>query len=84
MPFQITRHQFSVQLAYALTINKSQKQSVQFVGVDLRMPMFSHGQLYMALSRCTSFDRISILLPKDSLDSTTNIIYPEVLLQCSM
>ncbi|XP_052185281.1 uncharacterized protein LOC127796918 [Diospyros lotus] len=80
MPFQMTRRQFSVRLAYALTINKSQGQSVKFVGVDLRIPVFSHGQLYVALSRCTSFDRISILLPKDCLDSTTNIVYPEVLL----
>ncbi|XP_052171592.1 uncharacterized protein LOC127787570 [Diospyros lotus] len=79
-PFQMTRHQFPVRLAYALTINKSQGQSVKFVGVDLRIPVFSHGQLYVALSRCTSFDRISILLPKDCLDSTTNIVYSEVLL----
>ncbi|XP_052193809.1 uncharacterized protein LOC127802150 [Diospyros lotus] len=80
MPFQMTRRQFSVRLAYTLTINKSQGQSVKFVGVDLRILVFSHGQLYVALFRCISFDRISILLPKDCLDSTTNIIYPEVLL----
>ncbi|XP_052189987.1 uncharacterized protein LOC127799809 [Diospyros lotus] len=78
MPFQMTRRQFPVRLAFALTINKSQGQSVKFVGVDLRIPVFSHGQLYVALSRCTSFDRISILLPKDCLDSTTNIVYPEL------
>ncbi|CAL5421282.1 unnamed protein product [Camellia sinensis] len=80
MPFRMTRRQFPVRLAYALTINKSQGQSVKFVGVDLRTPVFSHGQLYVALSRCTSFDRISIILPNDELDSTTNIVYPEVLL----
>ncbi|KAI8554873.1 hypothetical protein RHMOL_Rhmol05G0130700 [Rhododendron molle] len=79
-PFQMTRRQFPIQLAYALTINKSQGQSVKFVGVDLHTPVFSHGQLYVALSRCTSFDRISVLLSKDELHSTTNIVYPEVLL----
>ncbi|KAI8533766.1 hypothetical protein RHMOL_Rhmol10G0034600 [Rhododendron molle] len=36
-----------------MTINKSQGISVKFVGVDLRIPVFSHGQLYVALSRCT-------------------------------
>ena len=39
-----------------------------------------HGQLYVALSRCTSFDRISVLLPDGEEDSTTNIVYPEVLI----
>ncbi|XP_028061087.1 ATP-dependent DNA helicase PIF7-like [Camellia sinensis] len=80
MPFRMTRRQFPVRLAYALTINKSQGQSVNFVGVDLRTPVFSHGQLYVALSRCTSFDRISVLLPNDEPDYTTNIVYPELLL----
>lgn len=80
LPFRMTRRQFPVRLAYALTINKSQGQSVKFVGVDLRTPVFSHGQLYVALSRCTSFDRVSVLLPNNELDSTTNIVYPEVLL----
>ncbi|KAL7265439.1 hypothetical protein ACSBR1_003255 [Camellia fascicularis] len=80
MPFRMTRRQFPVRLAYVLTINKSQGQSVKFVGVDLRTPVFSHGQLYVALSRCTSFDRISVLLPNDEPDSTTNIVYPEILL----
>ncbi|XP_028117950.1 uncharacterized protein LOC114315547 [Camellia sinensis] len=34
----------------------------------------------LMVSRCTSFDRISILCSKDEPDSTTNIVYPEVLL----
>ncbi|KAG5565923.1 hypothetical protein RHGRI_001745 [Rhododendron griersonianum] len=76
----VVRRQFPVRLAYAMTINKSQGQSVKFVGVDLRAPVFSHGQLYVALSRCTSFDRITILLPEEETDSTTNIVYPEILL----
>ena len=80
LPFNMTRRQFPVKLAYAMTINKAQGQSVQHVGIDLRNPVFSHGQLYVALSRCTSFDRISVLLHDCSADSTTNIVYPEVLI----
>ena len=80
MPIKMTRRQFPIRLAYAMTINKSQGQSVKFVGIDLRTPVFSHGQLYVALSRCTSANRINILLPDDGLLFTTNIVYPEVLL----
>ncbi|KAG5548299.1 hypothetical protein RHGRI_013859 [Rhododendron griersonianum] len=77
----MTRHQFLVRLAYAMTINKSQRQSVTFIGVDLRTPVFSHGQLYVALSRCTSGDHTSVLLSSVASNSTTNIVYPEVMLQ---
>lgn len=80
LPIKFTRSQFPIQLAYIITINKSQGQSVKFVGLDLRTPVFSHGQLYMALSRCTSSDRINILLPPEDTITTTNIVYPEVLL----
>ncbi|PIA43947.1 hypothetical protein AQUCO_01800182v1 [Aquilegia coerulea] len=49
--FQMARRQFPVRLAFAMTINKSQGQSVKYVGIDLRNHVFSHGQLYVALSR---------------------------------
>ncbi|PIA42625.1 hypothetical protein AQUCO_02000220v1 [Aquilegia coerulea] len=67
-PFQMARRQFPVRLAFAMTINKSQGQSV------------NHGQLYVALSRCTSSNRISVLLGNEDDDKTTNVVYPEVLL----
>ena len=75
----LKRRQFPVHVAFAMTINKSQGQSVKNVGLDLRTPAFSHGQLYVALSRCTSGDRIKVLLPED-LESrkTPNIVYKEV------
>jgi ATP-dependent exoDNAse (exonuclease V) alpha subunit len=63
-----------------MTINKSQGQSVTHVGLDLQTPVFSHGQLYVALSRCTSGQRIKVLFPDDQPHTkTTNIVYPEVL-----
>jgi hypothetical protein len=44
--FVLKRRQFPVRLAFALTINKAQGQSVKYIGIDLRIPVFSHGQLY--------------------------------------
>jgi hypothetical protein len=76
----LSRHQFPVRLAFAMTINKSQGQSVIHVGVDLRSPAFSHGQLYVALSRCTSGDRIKVLFPDNSINNaTSNIVFRELL-----
>ena len=79
LPFRMTRRQFPVRLTYAMTINKSQGQYVKFVGIDLRTTVFSHGHLYVALSRCTASDRITVLLENGD-KCTTNIVYPEVLL----
>jgi ATP-dependent DNA helicase PIF1 len=80
LPLPLRRHQFPVRLAFSMTINKSQGQSVFFVGLDLQTPVFSHGQLYVALSRCTSAARIKVLLNENNTDRrTANIVYKEVL-----
>jgi len=77
--FKIRCRQYPVRLAFALTINKDQGQSVKFVGLDLRTPVFSHGQLYVALSRATSQAHVKVLLPDNSASWTTNVVYPEAL-----
>jgi hypothetical protein len=51
---KLNRRQFPVQLAFAMTINKAQGQTVQRVGIDLRKPVFAHGQLYH-LRKCQKF-----------------------------
>ena len=81
LAFVLKRQQFPVRLAFALTINKAQGQSVKHVGIDLRVPVFSHGQLYVALSRATSGQNICVLLPEEEKDicQTCNVVYPEVL-----
>lgn len=79
--FSMRRRQFPVRLAFAMSINKAQGQSVDWVGIDLRNPVFTHGQLYVALSRAMSAQRIRVLLPDDNKDSKVhNIVFDEVLL----
>ncbi len=81
LPIAFSCSQFPVRLACAMTINKSQGQSVTYVGLDLCTPVFSHGQLYVALSCCTSEQRIQVLFPDTEKGTNTlNIVYPEALL----
>ena len=65
-----------------MTINKSQGQSLNKIGVYLPQPVFSHGQLYVALSRATSPEGLKILMKSDDrqpTDMTKNIVYKDFL-----
>lgn len=76
LPFVLRRRQFPIRLAYAMTINKSQGQTFSFIGIDLRTPVFSHGQLYVALSRVGSFRNMAILTEKDEEEyRATNVVF---------
>ena len=46
-----TRRQYPLRAAYAITVNKSQGQTLSNAILDLRTEPFSHGQVYVALSR---------------------------------
>ena len=49
-PFKFIRKQFPIRLYFAVTINKAQGQTIPNVGLYLPQHVFSHGQLYVALS----------------------------------
>ena len=76
LPFTFIRRQFPLQPCLALTINKAQGQTMKYIGLHLASPVFSHGMLYVALSRTGSNKSVWILAP-DKL--TRNVVYPEVL-----
>ena len=80
--FKFTRRQFPVRLCFAMTINKSQGQSVKYVGLDLRRPAFTHGQFYVGVSRVTSVHNIKVIWEDGGLEAKSkNIVYPEVLVK---
>ena len=81
--FHLSRRQFPLQLAFAMTINKSQGQSVKNVGIHFQTPVFTHGQFYIAMSRCSTFaNGVKFLFPEYSTSSVTkNIVFPEALLK---
>lgn len=80
LPFILLRKQFPIILCFAITVNKSQGQSFPHVDVDLRSEAFTHGQLYIALSRVICLSGLTLLLSENTLRETNNIVFPEVLL----
>jgi len=66
LPYISEHTQFPVSFCFAMTVNKSQGQSLDQVSVDLCTPTFSHGQLYVALSRVTLLDGLTLLLLEQS------------------
>jgi len=59
LPFEFRRVQFPVSLCFAMTIKKSSGQTFRAVGVDMIDESFTHGMLYVALSRVGSPDTFS-------------------------
>jgi len=50
--------QYPLMLAWAVTIHKSQGKTFDKVVIDIGKGTFAHGQMYVALSRCTTLEGI--------------------------
>jgi len=75
-PFQFKRMQFPVKVCFAMTINKSQGQTLKIAGIDVREDCFSYGQFYVACSRVSMPTNLVILAPTGK---TSNVVYREIL-----
>ena len=78
-----SRRQFPLRIAYAVTVNRSQGQTYDRVGIDTRADYFSHGQLYVALGRAQSKQDIMVLSSakrmRDGDAVVENIVWEELL-----
>jgi ATP-dependent DNA helicase PIF1 len=88
MPFTLRRCQFPVRPAFAMTINKAQGQTLKMVGIFLPKPVFTHGKLYVAMSRIGCPKGVKLLVTDGWEDAhedapigvyTRNVVYTEVL-----
>jgi hypothetical protein len=87
-PINFQRHQFPIRLAFAMSVNKAQGQTLQKVGLYLPKPVFSHGQLYVALSRVQNPSSVKVLIEQSEdekqkripLNCTRNVVFTEVFL----
>ncbi len=81
LPIKFTRLQFPVRLAFAMSINKAQGQTLRKVGVYLPAPCFSHGQLYVAMSRVGQASGVKLMVcgtSEGTVAATDNVVYEEV------
>lgn len=64
-----------------MTITEAQGQTLKVAGLDLTVSYFSHGQLYLALSRLSDPRNLYALMPESK---TTNVVYRIVVICSSL
>ena len=81
-----TRFQFPLRPSFAITANKAQGQTLERVGISILRDFFTHGQLYVALSRVKAQTNLKCLLPAPDTSASDgsdrfvdNVVYREVL-----
>ncbi|CAN1170076.1 ATP-dependent DNA helicase PIF1 [Linum perenne] len=78
----LPRRQYPIALCFAMTINKSQGQTLHEVGICLKRQVFTHGQFYVALSRVTTKKGLKILSCDEDgkpINFMKNIVFREIL-----
>lgn len=80
----VKRVQFPVRLCFAVTIHRSQGLTLDKVVLDARRDVFSHGALYVGLSRVCKSSDVLILTSDEKVDDhgwarVRNVVYPRLL-----
>jgi len=72
LPFTLRCRQFPVRLCYCMTMNKAQSQTLVNIGLYLPQSVFTHGQLYVGLSRARLLHAVDGVL-------TRSVVFTEVI-----
>lgn len=79
LPFSIRRRQLPLIPAYAVTAHKAQGQTLRIVGLYVTTAVFTHGQLYTALSRTRGWENIVVFNTMPNAALIANCVYGHVL-----
>jgi len=86
VPVQFSRRQLPISINFANTINKSQGCTIHTAGIMLDEPCFAHCQLYTALSRVSSNDKIKMIIKQSKTQGqfqgkwyTRNVVWQPIL-----
>ena len=80
-PIVFKRLQFPIKICYALTMNRVQSQTFHHVGIDFEKQPFTHGQLYVAITRITRPRNLKLHFPDENRCIAHNPVFTEVLHQ---
>ena len=88
LPCTVSRLQFPIKIAYCLTINRAQGQSASKCGILLPKDVWTHGQIYVAFSRCGNPNNIYVWAEQSQFETynlskqktyVKNVVYDEVI-----
>lgn len=83
------RKRLPLRPAFAFIINKAtfdaEGQTLEQMGLYLPKPVFTHGQSYVALSRCGKRSNVRVMIVNDRSEDkegvfTTNVVYKSALI----
>ena len=66
-------------MCFSVSINKGQGQENERVGIYLPKSVFSHGQLYTAMSRAKRQKGVKVFIEENEEGYTRNIVYTELI-----
>ena len=87
-PCTVSRLQFPIKIAYCLTINRAQGQSASKCGILLPKDVWTHGQIYVAFSRCGNPNNIYVWAEQSQFDAynlpknkkyVKNVVYKDII-----